>query len=102
MQNYYPDATTRFRSLDDVYYYGGQNAHNQRAVLPHEPKRPEEIELVPGDLVGIAGNHWNGFNKGRNERTHQLGLYPGFKVENVVDVVKFPTYPEVPLHKKEE
>lgn len=97
MQIYYPDASTRFFSLDDIYYYGGQNAHNQIAVLPHTPKHSNELELVPGDMVGIAGNHWNGYSKGRNKRTNSIGLYPGFKVEDKVQVVKFPTYPEVPL-----
>lgn len=27
MQTYVPDATSHFSSLDDVYYYGGQNGH---------------------------------------------------------------------------
>lgn len=97
MQNYYPDASSRFHSLDDIYYYGGQNAHNQLALIPHEPKRQDEMELIPGDLVGVAGNHWNGYSKGRNLRTNMMGLYPSFKVENKVETVKFPTYPEVPL-----
>ncbi|GLV37169.1 alpha16-fucosyltransferase [Carabus blaptoides fortunei] len=97
MQNYYPDASSRFHSLDDIYYYGGQNAHNQLALISHEPKRQDEMELIPGDLVGVAGNHWNGYSKGRNLRTNMMGLYPSFKVENKVEIVKFPTYPEVPL-----
>lgn len=97
MQNYYPDASSRFHSLDDIYYYGGQNAHNQLALLSHEPKRQDEMELIPGDLVGVAGNHWNGYSKGRNLRTNMIGLYPTFKVENKVEVVKFPSYPDVPL-----
>lgn len=37
MQSLYPDASNRYRSLDDIYYYGGQNAHNREAVLPHKP-----------------------------------------------------------------
>lgn len=28
MQTYNVDATSHFTSLDDVYYYGGQNAHS--------------------------------------------------------------------------
>lgn len=98
MQNYYPDASDRFYSLDDIYYFGGQNAHNQIAVLPHEPKKSNEMELVPGDIVGVEGNHWDGYSKGKNRRTNVIGLYPSFKVENKIDVVKFPTYPEVPLY----
>lgn len=52
MQNYYPDASSRYKSLDDIYYYGGQNPHNVIAVLPHEPRKPGEMQVLPGDLIG--------------------------------------------------
>lgn len=65
----YPDASSRFKSLDDIYYYGGQNAHNVISVMDHQPKNAEQIAIKTGDLVGIAGNHWNGFSKGKNVRT---------------------------------
>jgi glycoprotein 6-alpha-L-fucosyltransferase len=55
MQTRYPDAYNRFKSLDDIYYYGGQNAHNVVAVLDHQPKSSEQIQLKTGDQVGIAG-----------------------------------------------
>lgn len=102
MQNYFPDASSHFRSLDDIYYYGGQNAHNRIVVLPHESKRDGELNLVVGDLVGVAGNHWNGFSKGRNLRTNQVGLYPSFKVKDKVETVKFPTYSEMNKQNSEE
>lgn len=70
MQTRYPDAYNRFKSLDDIYYYGGQNAHNVQAVLDHQPKSSEQIQVRAGDLIGIAGNHWNGFSKGKNIRTN--------------------------------
>lgn len=98
MQNYYPDASSRFKSLDDIYYYGGQTAHNMVALYPHDSGRSGELELVPGDIVSIAGNHWNGYCKGRNMRTNIVGLFPSFKVEDKLEIVKFPTYPEVPIH----
>nr|XP_023022722.1 alpha-(1,6)-fucosyltransferase [Leptinotarsa decemlineata] len=94
MQNYYPDASYRFRSLDDIYYYGGQNAHNVVAVWPHEPKRSAEMSISTGDLIGVAGNHWNGFSKGRNLRTNQVAFYPSFKVKDKIETAKFPTYSE--------
>ncbi|KAG0718343.1 Alpha-(1,6)-fucosyltransferase [Chionoecetes opilio] len=75
MQSFHPDASGYFRSLDDIYYYGGQNSHNQRARIPHTPRRSEELPLVPGDIVGIAGNHWDGYSKGVNEDCPE-GLYP--------------------------
>lgn len=99
MQNMNPDAANNFRSLDDIYYFGGQNAHNHVAVSEYKPQQSGEIELQPGDLIGIAGNHWNGFSKGMNRRTKQQGLYPSFKAANKIDVVKFPTYPEVKVGK---
>lgn len=95
MQSYFPDASARFRSLDDIYYYGGQNAHNTIAVLPHEPKKGGEMSVLAGDLIGVAGNHWNGFSKGRNLRTNQVALYPSFKVKDKIETAKFPTYSEV-------
>lgn len=33
-------------------------------------------------MVGVAGNHWDGFSKGRNLHTNQVGLYPSFKVRH--------------------
>ena len=31
-----------------------------------------QISLEVGDIVGVAGNHWDGFNKGRNHRTNRF------------------------------
>lgn len=90
MQTLYPDAYNRFKSLDDIYYYGGQNAHNVIASLDHKPgpNSHEQIQMKTGDLIGIgkvllftrilmlliysfitAGNHWDGYSKGKNLRT---------------------------------
>ncbi|XP_022106971.1 alpha-(1,6)-fucosyltransferase-like [Acanthaster planci] len=99
MQTYHPDASTFFHSLDDVYYFGGQNEHRQTALYEHKPRSRDEIALAPGDTVGVAGNHWDGYSKGRNHRlrVRNSGLYPSYKVEEVVEVAQMPTYPEVPL-----
>lgn len=84
MQVRYPDASWRYSSLDDVYYFGGQNAHNVRAIYEHAPnKEAGEIELKVGDTIGLAGNHWNGYSKGRNKRTNQEGLFPTYKVIDI-------------------
>ena len=55
-----------------VYYFGGQSAHNVQAVLPHkpDPSHHDQIQMKSGDLIGIAGNHWNGYSKGKNLRTN--------------------------------
>lgn len=93
MQTLYPDAAHRFKSLDDIYYYGGQNSHNRQAVIAHEARNHDEIHMRIEDMVGVAGNHWNGFSKGKNMRTNQIGLFPSFKVNDKVETVKLPTYP---------
>ncbi|CAF0724834.1 unnamed protein product [Brachionus calyciflorus] len=86
IQTRYPDASLRFKSLDDVYYYGGQLRHNVIAVLDHEPNPGYgEIELKKGDLIGLAGNHWDGYSKGKNLRTLQEGLFPSYKIRNTID-----------------
>lgn len=95
MQTMYPDAAHRFKSLDDIYYYGGQNAHNRLVVIPHKARNHDEMHMQPGDLVGVAGNHWDGFSKGKNTRTNQVGLFPSFKVVDKVETAKLPTYPNV-------
>ncbi|XP_059482746.1 alpha-(1,6)-fucosyltransferase isoform X2 [Neocloeon triangulifer] len=95
MQNLHPDAADRFRSLDDIYYYGGQGSHNREAIMEHKATRPEEIDLQVGDIIGVAGNHWDGYSKGKNTRTGRVGLYPSHKVIERLELVDFPTYKEL-------
>ncbi|KAK0410899.1 hypothetical protein QR680_005383 [Steinernema hermaphroditum] len=85
------DAGERFHSLDDLYYYGGQHAHEQVAVESYKWESPGEIDVQVGDTIGVAGNHWNGFSKGTNRRTGQVGLYPSYKVREKWRIVDFPT-----------
>ena len=96
MQTYHPDASSFFYSLDDSFYYGGQNEHQQIAIYEHIPRTADEIELKPGDIIGVAGNHWDGWSMGRNHRlkSKKRGLYPSYKVVEKVDFAKMPTYPE--------
>lgn len=94
MQTLHPDASANFHSLDDIYYFGGQNAHNQIAIYPHHPRTPDEIPMEPGDIIGVAGNHWDGFSKGINRKLGRTGLYPSYKVKEKIETVKYPTYPE--------
>lgn len=95
MQTLYPDAGNRFKSLDDIYYYGGQNQHNRQVVIPHKARNHDELQLKTGDLVGVAGNHWDGYSKGKNMRTNQVGLFPSFKVVDKVETARLPIYPNV-------
>lgn len=97
MQTRHVDAADRFKSLDDIWYYGGQDEHQQEAIMDHLPRNKNEIELRKGDVIGVAGNHWTGVNKGKNKRTNRVGLYPEYKTKEKVKVAEFPTYPNVKL-----
>ena len=46
MQQRHVDASSRFRSLDDIWFYGGQEEHLQEAVLAHTPQGEGEVTLV--------------------------------------------------------
>ncbi len=89
------DAANWFHSLDDVYYFGGQQGHEQVAWLPHKARNTEEMDVAVGDVLGIAGNHWDGFSKGRNTRSGKTGLYPSYKAREKWRIVDFPKYEEV-------
>ena len=96
-QQRYVDGFWRFKSLDDIWYYGNQD-HQQEAILPHIPNNNDgEMSLKVGDIISVAGNHWNGYNKGRNHANEQIGLYPLYKTREKFKVVAFPTYPNVRL-----
>ena len=97
MQTYHTDAADRFKSLDDIWYYGGQSEHQQVAIMDHIPNSRHEVELKKGDKIGVAGNHWDGFNKGRNHRNGKMGLYPEYKTKESYRIVDFPTYSHVKL-----
>ncbi|XP_023326613.1 alpha-(1,6)-fucosyltransferase [Eurytemora carolleeae] len=90
MQTRHIDAADRFKSLDDIFYFGGQSEHLQEAVYPHARRNSDELDLEIGDIIGVAGNHWNGLNKGRNHRTNRIGLYPEYKTKEKLRVINFP------------
>uniref|UniRef100_A0A8R1TWA8 SH3 domain-containing protein n=1 Tax=Onchocerca volvulus TaxID=6282 RepID=A0A8R1TWA8_ONCVO len=90
MQVRFGDAGDRFHSLDDIYYFGGQQAHEQVAVESYRAESNSEIDLKIGDTIGIAGNHWNGFSMGTNRRTGKKGLYPSYKAREKYIVLNFP------------
>ena len=87
------DWSQAFSSLDDIYYFGGQSDHDQIAIMPHTgDEKRSEISLKPGDVVGIAGNHWNGFSKGVNRRSQETGLYPSFKTAEKIRSFPFKAF----------
>ncbi|UXI15991.1 PAB-dependent polyA-specific ribonuclease subunit PAN3 [Sarcoptes scabiei] len=83
------DRSADFSSLDDIYYFGGQNSHSQIAILNHKASSISQISFKIGDIIGIAGNHWNGFSKGSSRVTQQNGLYPSFKAKDKIETAKF-------------
>ncbi|XP_041468753.1 alpha-(1,6)-fucosyltransferase-like isoform X3 [Lytechinus variegatus] len=89
-------ASANFRSLDDIYFFCGMHGRNQTALYKHKPRGPEEIEMKPGDIISVAGNHWDGYSKGTNlnSGSKRTGLYPSYKAEINVRIAKMPTYPE--------
>ena len=75
LQTKHADASERFVSLDDIYYYGGGIGLDQEAIIAHKPRNANELDLQAGDKIGIAGNHWNGMSKGTNRRTNKVYKY---------------------------
>ena len=94
MQSLHPDASTYFHSLDDSYYFGGQNGHSQVAIYPHKARHEKEMDLQEGDRIGVAGNHWDGYSMGTNQRSGKKGLFPSYKIIEKIDIADFPIYEE--------
>ncbi|CAF1129035.1 unnamed protein product [Rotaria sordida] len=101
MQQRVVDGAWRVQPLDDVYYFGGQNAHNQRAIISHKAIWPNEFSFDRGDIIGTEGNHWDGFSKGSDKTNGQSGLYPTYKTEEIVNIAKMYTYSEVRVNANE-
>lgn len=99
MQDLHIDASSMYYSLDDVYYFGGQQGHHVVAIQDNEPtqdtNKNDEISFKVGDLLSIAGNEKTGYSVGRHTSTRQNGQYPSYKVEEHVFVADFPTYDNV-------
>lgn len=55
MNSKHTDASQRFRSLDDIYYFGGQEEHRVRAIWSNQAKSPRQLSFDVGDELGIAG-----------------------------------------------
>lgn len=55
MNSKHTDASQNFRSLDDIYYFGGQQEHRVEAIWPHNATNENELNLNIGDIIAIAG-----------------------------------------------
>ncbi|CAH8536011.1 unnamed protein product [Dicrocoelium dendriticum] len=69
------DASALVQSLDDSYYFGGQQSNPQEAIIP-DPSSG----LRRGDLVHVLGNHWNGEAKIKHTQNAIEALVPAFKL----------------------
>lgn len=92
MQTIQGDAGDRVHSLDDIFYFGGQNAHELEAIGGYQAEGHGQIDLLKGDIIGIAGNHWDGWSKGTNRRTGQNGLFPSYLAREKWRIVDFPVF----------
>ncbi|KAK4469989.1 hypothetical protein MN116_007485, partial [Schistosoma mekongi] len=68
------DASQQIHSLDDIYYFGGQQASPYEVVVSNN-----ESGLSLGDLVHFHGNHWNGYAKVEKLNTNHKVMAPAFK-----------------------
>ena len=53
MQQHHVDARFRFKSLDDIWFSGGQEEHLQEALLAHTPSGEGEVTLIGLDDIDI-------------------------------------------------
>ena len=56
MQTLHGDASESFRSLDDVFYYGGQNAHDLLVLEDHKANREGMIDIKVRDISCVKSN----------------------------------------------
>jgi glycoprotein 6-alpha-L-fucosyltransferase len=62
------------------------------AVGDFKPEDVDQIDMLKGDVIGIAGNHWNGWSKGTNRRNGQHGLFPSYLVKEKWRTANFPIF----------
>uniref|UniRef100_A0A914LJW8 GT23 domain-containing protein n=1 Tax=Meloidogyne incognita TaxID=6306 RepID=A0A914LJW8_MELIC len=92
MQTRVGDAGNDVHSIDDIYYFGGQSAHEMEAIDGFKAENNEQIDLNKGDIIGIAGNHWNGWSMGNNRRTGRSGLFPSYLAREKWIIEDFPIF----------
>lgn len=97
MQQYHADASSYFTSVDSIHFLQGHDSE-QMALEAHTPRTKKEMELRVGDKISVTPkeyyNFHNGYSKGKNKRSSRVGLYPLYKVEDAVRIVKMPIYPD--------
>ncbi|XP_078492080.1 alpha-(1,6)-fucosyltransferase-like, partial [Ciona intestinalis] len=90
------DTTFEAVSLDNTYLYIGQNTKYQKAIMNHtgicrKGRHECEIELRVGDRIKVDPKANKGYMYGgRNMRTRRAGLYPAYKVRDIVIPARYP------------
>ena len=95
MQAHHTDASRLVYSLDDIYYFGGQQEHQWRAFHGKTNWDGGQMNFSKGDHIKIAGNHLNGFSLGNKALSYTRELFPSYKAEEQTRVADFPSYPKV-------
>ncbi|KAJ3048673.1 hypothetical protein HK097_010312, partial [Rhizophlyctis rosea] len=54
-----------------------------KVVHEYVPQLPDELGLVPGDMVELKGSYDDGWGKGRNVRTGLEGTFPMACIEAI-------------------
>ncbi|KAF7232027.1 Alpha 1 6 fucosyltransferase H [Paragonimus skrjabini miyazakii] len=68
------DASGLVQSLDDIYYFGGQQASPYETIIADT-----SAGAKPGDLFHMAGNHWDGYAKVHSVVNGPQVLVPAYK-----------------------
>lgn len=96
MSTFRHDSFHRVRSLDARFHNFWEKQNYFVAVMNHKATHSNEVDMTAGDQI-IVNPLFNAYGQYyvTNPRTNQTGYIPAFKVEDVVDAVEFPTYPNI-------
>ncbi|VDM33115.1 unnamed protein product [Hydatigera taeniaeformis] len=79
------DASMRVQSLDDTYYYGGQQPWSQVIIVDDK-----DTGMTAGETLDYLGNHWNGYARISLPKNKEEVIRPAYKFENRLMEVDFP------------
>lgn len=95
----YMDAAERYKSLDTRHFEVCENPQICKAVLAHEPRYKTEMAINVGQELNLLYQYnpinIHGVSKVQSKDKSSEGYVPSFKIEKVIELVDFPTYPEI-------
>ncbi|XP_063597063.1 alpha-(1,6)-fucosyltransferase-like [Penaeus indicus] len=102
LQTLRPDAPSRAFSVDSAYWFHVEVGNKVQARYPHTPRRANELELHKGDQVKVIPQYYrkqpnlqDGFRAGRNLRTASYGLYPVYKMVEILQLADVPPFEHI-------